>query len=284
MAEVRPLIRKEPPWTPLRLVALSVSGCGGEPADWGGEVSMAAFCADLARQPLEKLMFWNAQLGTPAAAAALADAAVGLKHLYLACNTSASVPALARLVARGVLELLRLDGRGGAAELLDGPAATALGGALRSRGCALRSLSLHHVGLWANLPAAAVLLDAVAHSPALTALGVTSGGVNDDNRVEAGAMLASLVAADTLTSLHLSGCALGDAGLAPLIHALTRCARLRDFSTFGNRITAGFARDVLPPAVRACASLRDFKAGEGEEHAAEALNEAMALVAARRGQ
>ncbi len=65
--------------------------------------------------------------------------------------------------------------------------------------------------------------------------------------------LAALIAVNTpvLHTLSVSKCNLGDAGLAPLVHALQRNTHLKLLGCWGNGASEAFAREQLLPAVRA---------------------------------
>ena len=58
-----------------------------------------------------------------------------------------------------------------------------------------------------------------------------------------------------MTTLDLSGCELGDAGLAPIVDALPQARHLRTLNIIGNGLSGVFASERLEPAVRACVSL-----------------------------
>ena len=132
--------------------------------------------------------------------------------------------------------------------------------------------------VWRTPALAARLLDSVTRHPTLHTLGI----VDDASNVPAaaGAALAGIVAANapTLTALDVSGCSMGDAGLAPLLEALASNSHLRGLDIRENEMSAAFARDHMLPAVRANTSLRELKTGL-EENAA--VKEALAILAQR---
>jgi hypothetical protein len=175
---------------------------------------------------------------------------------------------LARLLGGGTLTELSITQP---EQLLDGPSAALLGAALRANST-LTSLSFVNVDFWGDTDAAAALLSALTGHASLRNLVLLS------NHVEAalsGAALGALIAANApaLTALDVSFCNLGDAGLRPLLDALPGNTNLRALDVSINGTSEAFARDVLPPAVRANASLQalsartlqvDFSAREAE--------------------
>ena len=95
--------------------------------------------------------------------------------------------------------------------------------------------------------------------------------------------LGAVVAADApaLTSLRLAGCALGDAGLRPLVAALPGNTHLRTLECDSNALSAAFAREVLLPAVRANAGLTRLSALSASRGGVEGALAAMAHVQER---
>lgn len=61
----------------------------------------------------------------------------------------------------------------------------------------------------------------------------------------------------------MSGCALDDAGLGPLVDALPRNTHLRSLNLDANGMSATFMYGRLWPAVTANASLRELNCGLG---------------------
>jgi hypothetical protein len=94
--------------------------------------------------------------------------------------------------------------------------------------------------------------------------------------------LALAAAAPALTSVDVSGCSLGDAGLGMLLDALAAntTAQLRALRCEGNAMSAAFAQQRLLPAVRAHAALRTLAADDAPRGGG-AVREALALVARR---
>jgi hypothetical protein len=175
------------------------------------------------------------------------------------CELSpASAPALARLLGGGALTQLDIVLRN--TQLLDEPAAVTVASALRANST-LTGLRLGSVGLWRDAPAAALLLDALTRHPSVRKLELHNNRSEEAaQRVAAGRMLSALVAANApaLTSLDISNCQLGDAGLAPLVDALPSNTHLRTLRCAGNDFSVAFARDRLLPAARANAVLGKF--------------------------
>ncbi len=192
------------------------------------------------------------------------------------CNLSPeSAPALVRLIDGGALA--ELDIRG-ADQLLDVPAALALGNALRASST-ITAVSLRLVNLWRVPAAATALLGALTGHTSLRSLSIAINRVDPASREEAGAALAALVAANppALQELNLHDCRLRDAGLGPLFDALPANTHLRKLNCVRNVLSDAFVRDSVLPAVRANSSLRKLNTGlDGLD--ADAAPEAEALV------
>jgi hypothetical protein len=244
------------------------------------DAGVLALAADFQQHAsLSDLRLFGVQLGTPAALQAVLDAAItcGIPSLGLASArlSPASVPALAQLLGGGTLSCLSILNEG--RQLLDQPAAVLLAQAVRAS--TLTTFVLHDVQLWRDPAAASTLVGALVAHASLMQIRLSSNVVAAADQTTAGAALGALVAADafTLRMLTLSGCALGDAGLGPLVDALPGNTHLWKLDCGNNDLTEAFVRDRLLPAVRANTSLRTLQTGLEWESA----REAEAIVAAR---
>jgi hypothetical protein len=279
LADVRRMLRNEPPFQPVRLRAL----CVVFERDGADEASALALGADLAAHAsLKCVVLHNGALDTPVALDAVVDAALAREMTSLelwSCRVSpASVPALARLLGGGTLTEL---GIGQPQQLFDAPSAALLGDALRANST-LTCLSLRG-HLRHNTGAAAALLSALTGHSSLRTLILSNNRVLAAEAVAAAAAFGALVAtnAPALTELDVSFCWLGDAGLRPLLEALPHNTHLRTLDIKRNDMSAAFARDVLLPAVRANTSLRMLHTGANAWDGAANFREAEVLVAAR---
>ncbi len=170
--------------------------------------------------------------------------------------------------------------------LLDEAAATLVGQALRAN-TTLTSFSFSvdslfdDSGTWCSCAATAALLGALTAHPSVRCLKLEDfNNADAAHTTLAGGLLGALVAANApaLTELDLWNVH-GDA-LRGLALALPRNTHLRTLrcSTGQYPMSEAFARDVVLPAVRANVGLRSLSVSCGY---GTALNEAMALVAAR---
>ncbi len=214
-----------------------------------------------------------AALASPAALDAVVDACLARRlttvELGHADLSTASVPALARLLGGGALTHLGVYGA--RPLLLDAPAAALLGSALRAN-ATLTSLTLWAVQLWRDPGAGAALLGALTAHASLKMLRLDLNRARYFDDVQRGAVftaLGALVAADTpaLRELHICGCGLADVGLGPLVDALPRNRHLLTLNCCHNDMSEAFARDRLLPAVRANTSLRELSGGAGHGEA-----------------
>jgi hypothetical protein len=277
LAPARRLLRNEPPFAPLQLRSFEFDG---EEVDID-EADVLALSADFTLHAhLRRLHLNFAPLNTAPALDAVVDAALTRRLTSVTlrfCSLSPeSAPSLVRLVGGGALAELEISGA--EVQLLDVPAALPLGNALRASGT-ITAVSLNTLDLWGDPAAATALLGALTRHPSLRSLDISSNPVDAADRNKAGALIAALVAANApaLTELDVSWCGLGDAGLRPLFNALPANTHLRKLDCVYNRLTEGFARDALLPAVRANSSLRELQTGEKSD----AAREAKALVQRR---
>ncbi len=282
VTEAHRLLRNEGVFAALRVRKLHFT------APVHDEDDVLALASDLAAHAyLANIYLLRAPLGTLAALDAVVDAAIGLRvHTLLLydCNlTPASAPALARLIRGGALT--ELDVLNFGVQLLDQPAAALVADALRANST-LTSLKLQACGLWQDAAGAALLLGALTAHRSLRTLDLSTNFstnfIDGDHQVAAalGAALGARVAADApaLHELNVSASRLGDAGLGPLVDALSLNTHLRMLRLADNHCTEAFIRDRLLPAVRANTSLRHLSLQYTPN---ELMREAEALVAAR---
>jgi hypothetical protein len=283
--EARRLLRSEPPFQALRVRLLSVYV-----ARDAHEASMAALAADVAAHAsLTQLQLVGGAYHSAAALNVVLDAALArrltkLSLLSFWMGSSAFGPALARLLHEGdALTELHIDGIVGM-HLLDAHGAALVGAALRAN-ATLTHLSLRSVTVWQHAYAPATLLAALTAHRSLRALHL--GATDPDGGTSwwvAGADLGALVAANApaLHELCLSHWRLGDDRMRPLVEALRVNTHLRTLHISDNRLSDGFLRDVVLPAVRANTGLRELHAAVGMFMAGNAYaREAEALVRAR---
>jgi hypothetical protein len=203
----------------------------------------------------------RARLNEQAALDAVVDLAAQRRLTYLelyGCGLSpASAPALARLVGGSALSALVLGGDGGAAHLLDEPAAVLLGNALRAN-TTLTSVGFNFVRLFSDAAATAALLGSLTAHASLQKLDLSynysaHGHAPADALAAAGAVLGALVVANApaLRELNLCVCHLTDDGLGPVVDALPANTHLRVLDCRYNQLSEAFKRERLLPAVRA---------------------------------
>jgi hypothetical protein len=257
------VLRNEAPFAPLRVRSFGFQQTEGE-LDEAAVLALAADFASYAH--LRRLELMEAPLNTAAALDAVVDAALTRRLTSVTldgCGLSPeSAPALVRLVGGGALS--ELDIYATQVALLDGPAALALGNALRASST-LTAVSLRYVGLWRDIAVATALLGALTGHPSLHSLNISDNDVDPAGQHHAGALIAALVAANApaLTALDVSRCRLVDEGLGPLFDALPANTHLTTLRCTYNHLTDGFSRETLLPAVRANGSLRVLEVAVG---------------------
>jgi hypothetical protein len=258
-------LRNEGEFAPVRLWQL----------DLNADDETTAAVIELARSlsshaALKEVKIYDAAFEDVAALDALVDAAVErrLRSVqFSGCGVSpASAPSLARLLGSSALKKLHILYLPDAEEpLLDEPAAVLLASALQ-RNTTLKVLHFCDVGLCADRVAAATLLNALVAHPSVRELTLIENSAGDGDQAAVGSAIFALVAANApaLIEFSVSKCSLGDAGLAPLVHALQRNTHLKRLGCWGNGVSDAFAREQLLPAVRArdglllTTSRRDF--------------------------
>jgi hypothetical protein len=267
------LLHNEPPFAPLRVHTLMFEPAEGE----RDEATILALAADLASHAhLRRFRVHDAPLNAAAALDAVVGAALTRRLTSVTlqwCDLSPeSAPALVRLVGGGALAELVIYGYGMRQQLVDVPAALALGNALRASST-LTAVSLSRVDLWGDPAAATALLGALTGHPSLRSLVVAGNHADPAHQAEAGAALGALVAANApaLTALDVSWCHLSDVGLRPLFDALPANAHLRTLSCHVNTLSDAFVRERLLPAVRANVSLRELLLSLPADEAREAV-------------
>jgi hypothetical protein len=272
-------LRKEPPFARLhiRMLFLDHSRAADEALVVRLADAMASYTS------LTGVSLSGAPLGTAAALDAVVDAALARNMSVVELNqcslsSTASAPALARLIQGGALTALRIHDQ----RLPDEPAAALVGEALRGN-CSVRHLWLS-CAEWQDAGAAVALLRAVTGHPSLQELHLDGLGQAEHAAAGLGVALGALVAADAPALHTLELGRLGDDALRPLFHALRANTHLRTLTFCGYRLSEWCVRDTLLPAVRANASLRRLHTGSARDArtvTAALRLEAEALVAAR---
>ena len=284
------MLHAEPPFAPLRLVhrlAVHFSDQYGLAGGMERVGPFAAALADAALQPaLLRLFLYFADTAQPAVMGALADAALARRLRELSfwhCTPPAAAP-LSRLLAEGSLAVFEFHDPVFRTPLFDTAGAALVADALRVN-TTLTKLDLYCTGLSSDMLVAGTLLGALVRHPSLRELSITGEYIAAaEHRGAFGAALGALIAADA-PALHVLDCSynrLGDAGLAPIVEALALNRHLRALDCHSNGTIEAFARERLLPAVRANATLREFKCinGGGDEPA-PALAEAEELLRLR---
>jgi hypothetical protein len=256
--DVRRLLRREPPFGPLRMKMLNAAL---------DDDDVPGLAADLSTHDgLTALEMIGTRLDGPGALDAVVDAALACRLRSLLIEgcvfSAASAPALARLLSGNALLKLRISPN--EAEPVDVPTAAMHGTALRAN-TSLTALTLNYFQLLHDDDAAAALLRSlVAHASLQTldlSWNTTAEWPDDAHLLEHGAVaaaLGALVAADApaLQTLDLYSCWLFDAALGPLVDALQHNTHLHTLDCRGNGMSTAFFRHQLLPAVRANTSLR----------------------------
>ena len=281
----RTMLRNEPPFQALRLRWLRINGARMRAND------VVALAAELAaHSSLRKLTLRDMSLNTLTAPDAIVDAALTLRLNVLVLNTcrmeATSAVALSRLLRCTLVlrELAVLNVRG---VLLDTHAVTLLADALRGNRT-LTSLHMYAIDLWRDMGAAAVLLGALTGHASLACIALGRHGGGDAENAAAGALLAALVAANSmqLRELDVGYNRLGEVGLGPLVDALPHNTHLRKlYCVDAAEQSAAFERKRLLPALAANTSLRLLSSGYIEADAfvyTAACNAARVAAAAAR--
>ncbi len=283
----RRLLRNEPPLGPLRLRRLVTHFRDSV-------VRAGALAADLAAHPsLSELGIFDTpddfSAMSPGDMVAVVDAALRLRLTSLEVATpllpATAAPAVMQLLSSAALTRLRVSNSGGNADvpLLDAPAAALLSAALHANST-LRSLRLCNFGLWDDVAVATAVLGALTGHASIRSLQFSHNRLHNAAAGPAvGEALGTLVAADApaLTEIDVSYCLLGDAGLRPLVDALTRNTHLRSLDIERNTLSTAFNSQRLLPAVHANRSLRELFMDDDGSKAYATARAAVQLVAAR---
>ena len=300
---VRPMLRNESPFRPLRLGELCFI-FDAITAD------VPAFVADMSAHPsLSRLGLISSNSNpalfsfsvSPLSAALLElviEAALTRRvssFFFYGCRPTPTVaPALSSLLRSSALTDLLLSSDGppsgitgvSTEAMLDTSAAALLSAAVRSSRT-LQKLVLQNVGLWNDAEAAVMLLSALTGHASLHVLDCSRNCVHPSAAATIGAALGALVAANSpaFEELAVDYCELGDAGLHPMVDALRRNTHLRALTLTGNNISNALAEEQLVPAVRANTSLLKLVAGlqhyDRENAPIAAIDEAMHVVSER---
>ena len=248
------VLRKEPPYAPLRIKALEFSSLlyTPDPLDW--LVVSAGLALHRSLEFLDLRETWPEAQAQSDAMVGVLSALPVLRRLVL---RTSRIPAavLASLLSSPSLESLSVFAY--AAPLLDSPATAAPLCAAARVNTRLVSLALENVRMWHDMDAAAALLDALQAHPSLAHLSLEGNRAPREHAAAAGVALAALIVhSPSLTTLDLLGCELGDAGLAPIVDALPQARHLRTLKIIGNGMSGAFESERLEPALRACVSLQ----------------------------
>ena len=281
-ADARRMLRRAPPFGPLRLRELRVAvtdGGAGEVLDLASAVATHG--------SLRGLMLSHAPLDDAAVLDAVLDAAVAARLRALRFDDCGLGPescaALGRLLATAP-SLTELEVSGGFTRRhllgVDGSEAP-LCAALRGNST-LTSLSLVGVNLWRTAGATRALLHACKAHASIRTLDLSHNHAPIEHRAFAGSVLAALLEADAraLTCLRLTECWLGAPGLGSLCNALLFNSHLEELALADNRMSDALLRSHLLPALAANRALRVL-AVASEEDTSAAKREAEAMVAAR---
>ena len=250
-----PALRNEPPFAPLRAPAATLSFCGTTQA-----AALDAAAALATHAALKQLTLRFVRYADPAVISALLDAAsaqcsVTFCSFRLCSFYAENMPALARLLGRGALEILELRICAGFPPT-DEQAVAQLAAALRSSE-SLTQLRLK-LSKWdaENHNAIAALLEAVAEMPRLGRLEICDTDVAPGHKAAAGRAIGAMLAADptALRALAVSGCKLGDGGMGPLLDGLSANTRLCFLECDDNALRKDFVRRKLRPALRVLAA------------------------------
>jgi len=284
------VLRAEPPFAPLQMRGVLTMRFDGQLGRVGGMEcvgSFAAALADAALQPaLLHVCVQLADVSQLAVMGALADAALArrLRELTLQYCTPPAAAPLARLLAGGSLAVLEIDSRASAVgtPLCDAAGAALVADALRVN-TTLTKLDLYDTFLYGDARAAELLLGALTGHHSLRELHINEADSTMHDCSAFGGALGALIAADApaLLVINCSGNSLGDAGLAPIVDALTRNCHLRELDLSRNGMSEAFARERLLPAVRANISLRELLCVHEGDEPVPAAAEAEELVCLR---
>lgn len=294
MADARAVLRGEPPFERLHVRSLHFDSID----DWSAE-ALDIFRADLAACEHAPRLCCPQQLPHHRVVLdKLVDAALELrlKRLGLRCTLMGTcAPAIARVLDGGAVTELSVkyggtviafappNERPSISELADGEAdsAAVLVRALKEN-TSLTSLTLDWTGVSVSggnmgtciVTTGPLLLRALAAHPRLRVLVLRKNLVDRHAPIPFFVAVAELIAANApaLQELSLSGFALWESTLRPLLEALPRNTHLRVLRMHRTDVGLSFARTTLLPAVKACASLRRLECSAWVRVLCEELN------------
>ena len=232
IADALPMLRREPPWKPLRARNVSVQLVEGDAADATRELASALRC--------------NGNIGhlnvvsfdvtvEPDALCELCDAAVavGARCVQLrGCGLrSGAAPGLVTLLRARCLENLVLANE---PELLDRESAKPVVCALNDNDT-IECISLEHVGLWRDPMLGMMLCSALMEHRSLKHVNLSGNATEIDNvpmGVVLGSVYAQLVEANapSLEYLNVSGCGLTVTAAQPIVDALHLNTHLQELN------------------------------------------------------
>ena len=274
------MLRNEDAYRSLRLGALRLNFFSQVVVCVHALASAVAGHASLRKLQLQSLTTHDA-----AALDALVDAALTHKICELDLRVCRVPPAFASSLARWLrggnfvrLSITSIATPEPAEPFFDSASIAVFASALLSN-TRLTKVTLNGNRLWADAAAGAALFASLVSLPSLgfLAFGDDEPPSAATAQVSASAF-AGLLAARSLSTLMLCDNQLDDAGLGPLIDALSN-TRLWSLHLTGNRWSEPFLRERVLPAVRANASLHTLEL----DNVHAAAREAMDFVKRRRG-
>jgi hypothetical protein len=259
------MLRAEPPFATLQLRGELIVQVGLVGFMEGFNPFISAL-ADITLLPsLLRLCVLHADTAQPDVTTALVDAALArrLRELRLdKCTPPAAAPLARLLASNGSLKVLKFCGwdDNNTPPLFDATGAALVADALRVN-TTLTELHMVCKDLCRDMRAAVAVLGALVGHVSLRKFTVAGDNPTEENSSTFGDALAAIIAADApvLRVLNLSGNLLLDAGLAPIMEALTHNHHLCELDVSDNEVSEAFERERLLPAVRANTSLRKFR-------------------------
>ena len=252
--DVLPVLRNDPPYGPLRVRGLAAFTAGDDNAD-----VLALAAAVAAHETIEGLSLSHMDFTRGVNALVDVRRFIWLSLQNCVLDTE-SLPALARVLHRSSLDTIDIT----CAEFPVAHEAGMLELSAAVRACR----TLTHMKLLLNPPNGASrrtvteLLDAVASLPALSHLNLRDSSVQDS--LAFGRALGALIGANlpSLSALVVSGCRLGDEGMAALLDGLAANTHLRGLDCRRNDLSEEFRRDRLKPAMMELLARSD---GDGDD-------------------
>jgi hypothetical protein len=253
------LLRKEPPYTALRLTH---ARCDQSNRD-NPVVNLQPLLQAVGLHNGIRGLSFHRTPSTVQQLEATVDVAIRLQlselGFYDCLFSPAHLPGLTRLLTGcPSLESFLVCNRW--LRLVTGDTVPAFCAALRAS--SLKHLALYSIDLWDSLPDGIAVIEAITGHRSLTSFICNTNLLTDEpaaSHLIVGQALGRLVAAEShLKRLDLSSCDLGDVGLRPLFAALAGNRTLRTLNCRANNISRECARDIMLPAVRANASLRNL--------------------------